>query len=162
MSNHISTAVPTTSVWEGKHLEKQNPLTACYPMSVLQNEFSILVHEKHTSFSKFVFTALFHDIQKMHFIDNKTTIFTSLTHIRLHVIIHYFHQRLTGINKRNFSYITCVWQRDSINEELQDNSAHAHPSANRTVKYNAFPNHKYFRNQPVPTTQPRLYSLCGV
>ena len=150
--------------WKENVSKSRTPLTACYARLVPQNEFSILAHEKHISFSKFVFTAFFHDIQKMHFIDNKTTIFTSLTHIRLHVIIRYVHRRLTGIKKHNFSYITCVWQRDNISEGPQDNSisAHANPSANRKVKYNAFPNQKYLRNQPVPTTQPRVYILCWV
>lgn len=104
----MSTAGPTTSVLEGKHLKKQNALTAYYQRLTLQNDFSISEHEKHTSISKFVFTVLFHDIQKMHFIDNKTTIFMSLTPIRLHVIIYYIHQRLAGNKKHNFSYITCV------------------------------------------------------
>lgn len=76
----------------------------------------------------------------MHFIDKKNIIFAPLTHIRLHVIICYIHQRLTGKKEHNFSYINCVWRRDSISEELQDNSLspHAHPSASRYLNIMCF------------------------
>lgn len=161
--NHISTAVPTTSVLEEKHLKKQNALRAYYPRLILQNDFSISARETQARFSTSKVTVLFHDIEKMHFTDNKTTILMSLTPIRLHVIIH---QRLSGNKKHNFSYITCVRQRDNINEKTQDNiSTHAHPSVNRKVNYNAFPNQKCLRiSQNLPHNLDHTYfdefSLC--
>lgn len=151
-----STAVLTTSVLKGKHFKKQNTLTACFLRLVLQNEFSISADEKHSTLSKFVFTTLFHDLQKRHyniyaFNPHKATCYY-LTSIKDQQVSRNVNLHYLCVTEGQYQWIP---QDNSI-------SAHAHPFAHRKVKYNTFPKQKHLRNQSVSNTQPTLQILCWV